>query len=155
MDCLVPHDPSRSAPELVAEVSGKTGLSADAATVYLQLLALPDPTDRNVARWTGWKPARLTAARKELAATDLVVQAKRSRAGRSLFLPGGWLALRSPHLPVERWKIPLLTLDEDGAAALDVVVPLAALPRLFALAWQRVTSGDIPRFDELQKSERR
>jgi hypothetical protein len=155
VDITVPHDPSRSAPELVAEVSGKTGLSADAATLYLQLLALPDPTDRNVARWTGWKPARLTAARKELAATEHVVEAKRTRAGRSLFLPGGWLALRAPHLPVERWKIPLLTLEEDGSSALDVVVPVAPLPRLFELAWQRITAGDTPRFDELQKSERR
>ncbi len=150
-----PHDPSRSAPELVASVARARGVSTDAATVYLQLLALPDPTDRNVARWTGWKPARLTAARKELAATDLVVEAKRSRAGRSLFLPGGWLALRTPHLPVERWKIPLLTLDEDGSSALDVVVPVAPLPQVFELAWQRVTGGDGPRFDELTTTERR
>jgi hypothetical protein len=150
-----PHDPGRSAPALVAEVAGKLGLGADAATVYLQLLALPDPTDRNVARWTGWKPARLAAARKELAATDLVVEAKRSRAGRSLFLPGGWLALRAPHLPVERWKIPLLTLEEDGSSALDVVVPVAALPAIFELAWRRVAGGDTPRFDELDTTERR
>jgi hypothetical protein len=150
-----PHDPSRSAPELVAAVASARGLGADAATLYLQLLALPDPTDRNVARWTGWKPARLAAARKELAATDLVVEAKRSRAGRSLFLPGGWLALRSPHLPVERWKIPLLTLDDDGGCALDIVVPAAPLPELFALAWQRVADGDIPKFDEITTPERR
>ncbi|HET8661804.1 MAG TPA: hypothetical protein VFM55_22765 [Micromonosporaceae bacterium] len=149
------HDPSRCVPDLVAEVAGKLKLSADAATVYLQLLALPDPTDRNVARWTGWKPARLTAARKELAASDLLVEAKRSRAGRSLFLPGGWLALKTPHPPVERWKIPLLTLDEDGSPALGVVVPVAPLPRIFELAWQRVAGGDIPRFDELNTTERR
>ncbi|HZN19712.1 MAG TPA: hypothetical protein VFB84_16250 [Micromonosporaceae bacterium] len=149
------HDPSRCLPSLVAEVAGELRLSADAATVYLQLLALPDPTDRNVARWTGWKPARLTAARKELAASDLLVEAKRSRAGRSLFLPGGWLALKTPHPPVERWKIPLLTLDEDGSPTLGVVVPVAPLPRLFELAWQRVAGGDTPRFDELNTTERR
>jgi hypothetical protein len=142
------HDPSRSAPDLVAAVTGRLGLGADAATVYLQLLALPDPTDRNVARWTGWKPARL-------AGTDLVVSAKRTRAGRSLFLPGGWLPLRAPHLPAERWKIPLLTLDEDGTAALGIVVPLAPPPRIFALAWQRILDGDAPRFDELTTTERR
>ena len=102
-----------------------------------------------MARWTGWKPARLTAARKELAGTEHVVPAKRARAGRSLFLPGGWLALRAPHLPVERWKIPLLTLDEDGGCVLDVVVPVAPLPALFELAWQRVAAGDNPRFEEI------
>lgn len=84
-----PQDPSRSVPEVVEEASTRYGLGADAATLYLMLLAMPDPTDRNTARWTGWKPARLKAARAELAATDLVVTAGRSRAGRSLFLPGG------------------------------------------------------------------
>ncbi|GAB3143036.1 hypothetical protein GCM10027290_18720 [Micromonospora sonneratiae] len=150
-----PHDPSRSVPELVTEVATTHGLTADAATLYLQLLALPNPTDRNVAGWTGWKPARLKAARAALAATDLVVEAKRSRAGRSLFLPGGWLALKSPHLPVERWKIPLLTLDADGGTALDIVLPIAPAPRLFVMAWDRVRNGDAPRFDELVTERRR
>ncbi len=149
------HDPSRSAAELVTAAAERYGLGADAATVYLQLLALPDPTDRNIARWTGWKPARLAAARAELAGTDLVVSAKRTRAGRSLFLPGGWLALRAPHLPVERWKIPMLTLDEDGDPALSIVVPLAPPPRIFELAWQRILDGDTPRFDELTTSTER
>lgn len=100
-----PQDPSRSVPELVAEAAGAHGLGADAAALYLMLLAMPDPTDRNTARWTGWKPARLKAARAELAATDLVVPASRSRAGRSLFLPGGWSEMSSPTLPVEQWKL--------------------------------------------------
>ena len=60
--------------------------------------------------------------------------------------------LRAPHLPVERWKIPLLTLDGDGRPELDLVVPLAPLPRLFTLAWQRILDGDTPRFDELERA---
>lgn len=143
------QDPSRSAPDLVAEVAGALGLGADAATLYLQLLALPDPTDRNVARWTEWKPARLKAARAELAATDLVVEAKRPRAGRSLFLPGGWLALKAPHLPLERWKLGLVVGDEGGVSELGIVIPVAPPPRLFEVAWARVRDGDAPRFDEL------
>jgi len=150
-----PQDPTRSVPRLVAEVAAARGLGEDAAALYLQLLALPDPTDRNVARWTGWKPARLKAARAQLAATDLVVQAKRPRAGRSLFLPGGWLALKAPHLPLERWKIPLLTLDGDGAPELGVVVPAVPVPRLFELAWARARQGDGPRFDQLDTERRR
>lgn len=142
-------DPHVPPAELVGQVAAALGIGEDAATLYLQLLALPDPTDRNVARWTGWKPARLTAARKALAATGHVVEAKRTRAGRSLFLPGGWLALKSPYLPVERWKIPLLTLTADGRPALGVVVPTAPLPDLFTLAWQRVAGGDVPRYDQL------
>jgi hypothetical protein len=143
------HDPSRSAPELVAEIVAAHGLSADAATLYLQLLALPDPTDRNVAGWTGWKPARLKAARAELAGTDLVVEAKRARAGRTLFLPGGWLALRAPHLPLETWKQPLLVGGASAIDGLGMVIPVAPVPRLFGLAWARVRDGDAPRFDTL------
>ncbi|UWP85045.1 hypothetical protein Dfulv_12775 [Dactylosporangium fulvum] len=149
------HDPSRSAPALVAEVAERHGLGADAATLYLQLLALPDPTDRNVAGWTGWKPARLKAARAELAGTDLVVEAKRPRAGRSLFLPGGWLALGTPHLPLERWKLPLVIGGDDVVSALGVIVPVAPAPKLFELAWARVTTGDHPRFEELITKGRR
>lgn len=149
------QDPSRSTPELVAEVAAALGLSADAATLYLQLLALPDPTDRNVARWTGWKPARLKAARAELAATPLVVTAKRARAGRSLFLPGGWLALKAPYLPVEAWKAPLLTLDGDGRAHIGIIVPSAGVVAAFHQAWSRVQGGDTPRFDELVTERRR
>ncbi|MEV0127681.1 hypothetical protein AB0H83_04355 [Dactylosporangium sp. NPDC050688] len=149
------HDPSRSAPDLVAEVTAKHGIGADAATLYLQLLALPDPTDRNVAAWTGWKPARLKKARAELAATDLVVEAKRARAGRTLFLPGGWIALSSPHLPFERWKLPLFIRDGDDVTGLGSVIPVAPAPALFAVAWARVTGGDHPRFEELTTRGRR
>lgn len=149
------QDPTRSVPDLVARVAQERGLSADAAVLYLQLLALPDPTDRNVALWTGWKPARLKAARAALAATDLVVEAKRPRAGRSLFLPGGWLALKAPHLPLERWKLPLLIGGENGVSGLDIVLPVAPAPQLFALAWDRITAGDGPRFDELVTERRR
>jgi len=149
------HDPSRSAPALVAEVAATHGIGPDAATVYLQLLALPDPTDRNVAGWTGWKPARLKAARAELAATALVVDAKRPRAGRTLFLPGGWLALRAPHLPLERWKLPLLLGNEGAVDGLGMVIPVAPAPRLFELAWARVRDGDVPRFDNLVTERRR
>ncbi|SHN42723.1 hypothetical protein [Cryptosporangium aurantiacum] len=149
-----PQDPSRSVPDLVTEAATTLGLSADAATVYLQLLALPDPTDRNVAKWTGWKPARLKKARAELAATPLVTEAKRSRASRTLFLPGGWLALKSPLPPIEAWKSPLYGFAA-GEPTHRRVVPLLPIPELFAAAWDRVRNGDEPRFDELQTGRRR
>ncbi|WP_018353117.1 hypothetical protein [Longispora albida] len=151
-----PLDPSVSVPALVAEVVAEHGLSEDAAAVYLQLLALPDPTDRNVAAWLGWKPARLKKARAELAGTSLVTEAKRSRAGRSLFLPGGWLALKAPNLPLEAWKRPMMLSDGDGDGLfLGGVLPAVSIPELFALAWSRVRDGDGPRFDELVTGRRR
>ncbi|MFF5403393.1 hypothetical protein ACFY8K_13355 [Streptomyces misionensis] len=139
------QNPALSVPELVAEVAGTHGLGEDAAALYLQLLALPDPTDRNTARWTGWRPARLKKARAELAATDLVVEAKRPRAGRTLFLPCGWRDLKSPALPVEIWKEGLYPVPWYQRA-----VPLLPVPELFARAWDRVRAGDSPAYEELR-----
>ncbi|MFD5323555.1 hypothetical protein [Streptomyces sp. NPDC127092] len=138
------QDPTASVPALVTEVSSAHGLSEDAAALYLQLLALPDPTDRNCARWTGWKPTRLKKARAELAATGLVVEAKRARAGRTLFLPCGWRDLKGAALPVETWK--------EGLYPVHPVlrtVPVLPVPELFARAWERVRSGDAPTYEEL------
>ncbi|MFI0944080.1 hypothetical protein [Streptomyces sp. NPDC021020] len=138
------QDPARTVPELLAEAAETLGLGADAAALYLMLLALPDPTDRNYARWTGWTPARVKKARTELAATDLVVEAKRSRAGRSLFLPCGWLERGAPGLPLETWKEGLYPVA--GSAR---TLPHLPVPALFAAAWARVRGGDAPAFEEL------
>ncbi|WP_406351788.1 hypothetical protein OHB56_04750 [Streptomyces sp. NBC_01635] len=138
------QDPTRAVPDLVAEAVDALGLSADAAALYLMLLALPDPTDRNCVRWTEWKPARVKKARAELAATDLVVEAKRSRAGRTLFLPCGWLERGAPGLPLETWKERLYPV-----AGSTRTLPHLPVPALFAAAWARVRGGDAPAFEEL------
>lgn len=139
------QDPTRAVPELVAEAAETLGLSADAAALYLMLLTLPDPTDRNCVRWTEWKPARVKKARAELAATDLVLEAKRSRAGRTLFLPCGWMERSAPALPLETWKEGLYPVA-GGVRT----VPHLPVPALFAAAWARVRGGDAPAFEELQ-----
>jgi hypothetical protein len=144
-----PQDPSRSVPELVAEAGAAYGLGADAAATYLMLLAMPDPTDRNLARWTGWKPVRLKAAQAELTGTELVVPASRARAGRSLFLPCVWLERGNPQLPLERWKTPLFELADDGGTPLGVTVPVEPVPDVYRRAWQRLRDGDVPRLEEL------
>ncbi|MEU3601258.1 hypothetical protein ABZ714_21445 [Streptomyces sp. NPDC006798] len=138
------QDPTRTVPELVAEAAEVIGLGADAAALYLMLLALPDPTDRNCVRWTGWKPARVKKARAELAATDLVVEAKRARAGRALFLPCGWLERSAPGLPLETWKEKLYPVV--GSAR---TLPHLPVSELFAAAWSRARGGDAPAFEEL------
>ena len=148
--CWWPQDPSRSVPGLVTEVAKEHGLGDDAAALYLMLLTMPDPTDRNVARWTGWKPVRSKAARAELAATDLVVEAERARAGRSLFLPGGWAAMAAPLLPLEQWKLSMYELVSGQSASLGVGVPIEPVAGLYATAWQRVRDDDRPRFEQLK-----
>ncbi|CAM5483755.1 hypothetical protein GCM10010329_67830 [Streptomyces spiroverticillatus] len=138
------QDPTRTVPGLVAEAGDALGLGADAAALYLMLLALPDPTDRNIVRWTEWKPARIKKACAELAATDLVVEAKRSRAGRTLFLPCGWLERSAPGLPLETWKERLYPVTGSTRTLPDLPVPA-----LYAAAWARVRGGDAPAFEEL------
>ena len=150
-----PQDPARSVPDLVGEAAKEYGIGEDAAVLYLMLLAMPDPTDRNTARWSGWPhhrggAARLKAARAELAATDLVVEASRTRAGRSLFLPGGWVDPKSPRLPLEQWKLPLYDLVSGDHPVLGVIVPAEPAADLYRRAWQRVREGDGPRFQELK-----
>ncbi|MDN3027308.1 DNA-binding protein [Streptomyces sp. S.PB5] len=145
-----PQDPNRSVPDLVTESAKEYGIGEDAATLHLMLLTMPDPTDRMTARWTGWKPARLKAARAELAATGLVVEANRSRAGRSLFLPGGWVEQSAPRVPLERWKLALFDEVTDEHTPFGLIVPFEPAADLYRRAWQRVREGDAPRFEELK-----
>ncbi|SER95731.1 hypothetical protein [Actinokineospora terrae] len=145
------QDPTVSVPHLVSEVATAHAIDEDAATLYLQLLALPDPTDANVARWTGWKPTRLRKARAALAETDLVLTAKRARAGRSLFLPGGWLALSTPHLPLEAWKTPMYGFTDSPP---PVIVAREPTADLFTRAWTRVRAGDAPGYEDLGTARR-
>ncbi|MFB7332735.1 hypothetical protein ACFC00_13905 [Streptomyces adustus] len=132
------QDPGRSVPRLVAECATAYGLGADEAALYLMLLALPDPTDRNVKQWTGWKPARFKAAHTELAASGRVIRADRARAGRTLFLPGPWQEAKAPRLPLERAKLRLLpNAREHRSTAHTAVVPQLPVPMLFERAWAR------------------
>lgn len=95
-------------PGLVAEVAGRLGLTEDSAALYLQLLTPAVPADRNIRRWNGWNPARHRQAVTELVDHDLVVEDKRARAGRGIFLPGPWAEAAKPLPPMECWKAPLL-----------------------------------------------
>ena len=142
-------DPAASVPELLAEAGATLGLSEDAARLYLQLLALLEPTDKLVRAVNGWTPARHRKAGAELQERDLVLAAKRSRAGRALFLPGEWTEVRkAPNLPFESWKRPLYGLSGTGSQVRSPLperyLPTRPLPEIFTEAWQRVRAGDGP-----------
>jgi hypothetical protein len=143
------HDPRVAAPSTVESAAAALGVETDAAAYYLQLLALPDPSDKSVARWTGWSTKRIRELGQALVERGRLVAAKRERAGRSVFLPGAWLPLKSPNPPIEAWKTGLYGMSRTGSPVLSAVVPLVPVPSLFAEAWRRVDEGDEPKFEQL------
>jgi hypothetical protein len=137
-------DPRQSCPELVTRVTRELGVGADAAALYLQVATLAAPTDRNVRRWNGWSAKRHGEVRKELLATGAVEEAKRARAGRTIFLPGDWTELTAPHLPLETAKLAAYEVRPWGneiRAPFGRILPTAPLHEMFAAAWERVTAG--------------
>jgi hypothetical protein len=136
------QNPLVTVPDLVGRVAERYTVDSDVAVLYLQLLALPDPNDTNAARWTGWSPERMRAARLALAETGLVLVAKRKRSGRSMFLPGGWQIQARPRCSMETWK---LSMFEHSP------VPHRTVAESFRLAWRRIEDGDIPAYQELQQ----
>ena len=147
-------NPILSAPDVLKLVMKKHKLSEDAAAYYLQLLTLPDPTDKNVALWNGWTAAAIKKLGKELVDKELVLEASRSRAGRKFFLAGGWEDLKAPHLPIETWKMPLYQMVRDAwqraTPPMSRIVPLEPVHQLFAKAWKRIVDGDLPKYEEVQ-----
>lgn len=140
------QDPRRTASDAVAAVRAAHDLDEAAATLYLQLLTLPNPTKANIALWNGWKPAVYTGAIAALVDKKLVFEAKRARAGREHFLPGGWKEHRQGPLPLEVWKLPLYGGENPP---LGGYLPLAPWGTLFARAWARVVAGDGPRYERI------
>ncbi len=53
--------PLHSVPALVAECSKKLQVDEMAAALYLQILALPDPTSANIKLWNGWNAKQIQA----------------------------------------------------------------------------------------------
>jgi hypothetical protein len=130
-------NPLASAAKLVAKVAKAEGVSSDAAALYLQVLALAEPTERNVQRWNEWTPKQYKAAAAELVKKKLVVEGKRERAGRSIFVKGGYTKGAGRDLPTEEWKLPFYS-------GLDRHVPAEPCHLLFARAYKRVEDGDGP-----------
>ncbi|WP_330455705.1 hypothetical protein OIB37_01765 [Streptomyces sp. NBC_00820] len=139
-------DPRACVPDLVADVAATLGLPEDAAALYLQLLLLPMPSDRNVRRWNAWTPARHKAAAAQLVARGLVLEDRRARAGRTLFLPGPWAHAKKPLPPMESWKASLLgaELSGDGSEVRSFELLPGTLPELFTEAWRLVREGEGP-----------
>lgn len=133
-------DPRLSVPGLVEEVAAKLGTDTDAAALYLQILTLARPTDRNVRRWNGWSAKQHKEVARRLVATGTVVEEKRPRAGRTLFVPDDWVEFNAPDLPVETGKLSAHLAEpamwKQLRAPLLGQLPPAPLHEMFAQAWE-------------------
>ena len=146
-------NPAESVPKLVAAVAKKYDLSDNGAIAYLQMLAMHDCSSKNLKLWNDWSTGDYNKAMKELEEAKLLLKAKRSRAGRNHFLPGGWEEMKAPDLPIETWKVPLFQLrrNDNGKVKgpLNAILPLDPCHLLFEKAWQRVLDGDQPSYEEV------
>ena len=104
-----------------------------AAALYLQMLALAEPTQKNVTAWNGWTTKQYAAASAELVKKKLVVEGKRERAGRTVFIKGGYTKGDRENLPTEEWKLPFY-------AGLERNVPHEPTHALFERAYKRAQS---------------
>jgi hypothetical protein len=143
--------PSLSAPATVKAVMKKyPKWSEDAAVLYLQLLVLAAPTDKNLEALNGWKKAKRVAAQDELVTAGVVIEGVRERSGRSVFLPGAFLPMHAPTLPMETWKLPLFGIDPKKPLwPLIQVLPVCPHHMLFERAWSRLEAGELPGYDDV------
>lgn len=140
------QNPLLSCSKLVDKVQKELKLSREAAALYLQYLVLLWPTPKALAEYNGWKPKQVGDAQAELVDKELLLEAKRERAQRTHFLPGGWEALKSPHPPMETWKqkhiYPVPGAKYQAKAPFHV---------LFERAWKVIEDGEAPRYDEVKR----
>jgi hypothetical protein len=137
-------DPRLSAPQVVDAVQARHQLERDAATLYLQLLALVDCGDAPIRELNGWTQTKHKKAAAALVSAGLVHEHKQLRANRKFVLDGPWEQLFPPHPAVERSKLALYDARMEGpalAAPLGRVLPLRPIHELFAAAWQRAADS--------------
>ena len=146
----VGFDPCVSVPGLVVEVSGVLGVSLDCARYFLQVLALVSPSDVSVRRWNGWGSGDIRGVGEVLVGRGLLVGGRRSGAGRSWFLPGGWLSGVAGSCGVEVWKVSLFLVWGDVVfrSVVGGCPSLGSVGELFTMAWERYKTGDVPGFED-------
>lgn len=148
-------NPLHSVPKIIQEIEKEHSISADAAALYLQIAALPFPSDANIRLWNGWKKKQHDLAIAELVKVKIVVEAKRAKANRTIFIPGPWEP-KQWNKPIESWKFKHLGwIDKEGEVdpyhrpfSFVILTPPHVL---FEKTWARIQSGDAPGFEEPPK----
>jgi len=109
---------------VLQRAAGGLGIDEDAAALYLQLLTLYAPGDRTIREWNGWKADRHQRAAAVPVEHGLVVEDRRARTGRRIFLPGGWIHAGKPYQSMEAWKAELLGVERSYNGRLENPLPL-------------------------------
>jgi hypothetical protein len=120
-------NPMVSGPEAVAAVSKAHDLSQDAASLWLQLQILPEPTQERVVRYNHWNRDRYATAAGSLLARKLIVEAAPRGTSRTHFLPGPLAYFDRYPGPVETCKLAQLGLVEGEVPPLTVPLPIGLL----------------------------
>lgn len=144
-------NPVFSTPNIVALIEKKLKLSKDAAALYLQLCALPYPRDANIREWNKWKKKTHDLAVDELLAQQYIVRAKRSKAGRTVFIHGHWGTAQSK-MHLESWKLSHLgwgVEEMDQRAFSNALLTPPTL--LFGRVWERFENNDFPKFNKVNR----
>ncbi len=139
-------NPQQSVKELVTASAAALGVDADAAALYLQMLTLPNPNKKLICEVNGWKPARYQQACSALVNKELLIEGKRERAGRDVFLPGAW-EKGAGIIPMEAYRAKLYELGTYEVQSLLSVPAHQA----FQAAWARWMAGDKPGFEDVEK----
>ncbi|MCM0673187.1 hypothetical protein NCC78_00350 [Micromonospora phytophila] len=124
-----------SAPDTVERIAARFGLNRPEASLYLQVLALPDPTEQNLLRWNGWDDRQLADLGSTLLAKRLLVESE--TPGRRLAVPGPWLSPRFVP-PFEAWKSALYGVGPGEEPLYRWVLVTRPLTDLFHDAASRV-----------------
>ena len=145
-----PQDPSRSVPELVTEAAKEYGLGEDAATLYLMLLAMPDPTDRNDGPLDGLEAGPAQGGPRRTG-RHRPGGGGQPDPGRPVAVPARRLgrAVGARGCPLEQLEAAAVRRDGEHLAV-GVIVPAEPAAELYRRAWQRVQDGDAPGFEELK-----
>ncbi|MBX3184666.1 MAG: hypothetical protein KF915_18700 [Polyangiaceae bacterium] len=138
-------NPQKSAKELVMTAAAALDVDEDSAALYLQMLTLPNPNKRLILQVNEWTPARYQKACSALTKKKLLLEGKRERAGRDVFLPGAW-EKNVGGIPMEAYRAQLYDVPLFG-------MPLLGGPthEAFAAAWARWSAGDRPGFEDVEK----
>ena len=128
-------DPRVSAPDIFRKVRKSLSLSENAATLYLQILTLAEPTEKRLKHINNWNKKHYTLARKELLTRKLLVEKTYNGTKRTLFVPEEVVFPHGSVATIEASKQNFYGIKQDAEFCLraffSVALPVRPFSQLF------------------------